>query len=113
MYSFIFDVDGTLIDSYDGITLAVENVLKKHNFSIENVRELILKESVYDLLESVSNVINVPIEDLNSEYKEERLNTQFDYKLMANVKDLIKYLKSKHYNLFIYTHKGKAIDKIL
>lgn len=113
MYSFIFDVDGTLIDSYDGITSAVEVVLKKHDCSIDDAREFILKESVYDLLGSVSNIINVPLDVLYNEYKEERLKTQYEYKLMDNMVDMIKYLKSKHYNLFIYTHKGNAINKIL
>ena len=50
MYSFIFDVDGTLIDSYDGITSAVEAVLKKHDCNIDDAREFILKESFIALL---------------------------------------------------------------
>jgi len=113
MKSFIFDVDGTLIDSYDGITESVINVLNKYNYKMENIREYILNTSVLDLFVLVSNKINVSLNILFNEYKIEREKTSNNYKFMDNVIECISYLYKKGYNIFIYTHKSKAINKIL
>ena len=113
MYSFIFDVDGTLIDSYDGITKATENILLKHNYKMDNLREFILDTSVLDLFKYVSKDLNIDPSILFEEYKKDREYTQYDYKPMNNMIPTIKYLYSKGYKLFIYTHKGKSINKIV
>lgn len=113
MYSFIFDVDGTLIDSYDGITKTCSNVLSKYNYKMNNLREYILDTSVLDLFRYVSNDLNVDVETLFEEYKKERRITQYDYKPMKNMVDTINYLYSKNYKLFIYTHKGNSINQIV
>lgn len=113
MSSFIFDVDGTLIDSYDGITKSVIDVLNKYDYKIDNVRDFILDKSVLDLLKEVSLKIGIPADILYNEYKIERKNTQFDYKFMDGAIEALKYLYSKGHKLFIYTHKGDAINKIL
>ena len=113
MYSFIFDVDGTLIDSYDGITKATKAILDNYNYKMDNVREFILDKSVLDLFKYISCHIGIDSEILFEEYKIEREKTQFEYKFMPNVIESLKYLYSKGYMLFIYTHKGNAINKIL
>ena len=113
MYSFIFDVDGTLIDSYDGICESTINVLNKYEYKMENVRDYILDKSVLDLFKDVSKKINVSSDLLYDEYKKEELNTIYNYKFMDNAIDLLRYLKNKNYLLFIYTHKSDVINKII
>ena len=113
MYSFIFDVDGTLIDSYDGITESTINVLEKYNYKMNNVREYILDKSVLDLFKDVSSKINVSSNILYDEYKKERLKTIYNYKFMDDAIEVLHYLMNKGYKLFIYTHKSDAINKII
>ena len=113
MISFIFDVDGTLIDSYDGIISALNNVLNNHNINIDNVRKHVIDTSVYEFLIYASTKCNLESNQLFEEYKIERIKTQYDYKFMNNAIDVLRYLYNKGYKLFIFTHKGNSINKIL
>lgn len=113
MSAFIFDVDGTLIDSYDGITKATISVLDKYNYKMDNVRRYILDNSVLDLFKIVSGKTGVEYSLLYDEYKKERIKTQFDYCFMKNAVSTLYKLKYEENKLFIFTHKGNAIDKIL
>ena len=113
MKAFIFDVDGTLIDSYKGIVKTTEKVLKNHNYSLNNIRDFILDKSVLDLFIYVSKELNIDSNILFKEYDVFREETKFDYTFMPNSIDTLKYLHEKGYKLFIYTHKGVSTHTII
>ena len=62
MSNYIFDVDGTLLDSYDGILESVLEVLENNNYKMDKklVLEFILKYSVHDLLIKMENEKGIP-----------------------------------------------------
>ena len=115
MKSFIFDLDGTLIDSYKGITNSILNILKKENIneSFDSIYEYIIRTSVVDYLNYVSEKYNIDNDSLKEDYKNERVNSINDYKLMPNCSNLIEELYKRKDNLFIFTHKGESTYKVL
>ena len=66
MKSFIFDLDGTLINSYKGITNSILNILKKENIneSFDSIYEYIIRTSVVDYLNYVSKKYNIDKDSL-------------------------------------------------
>ena len=65
--AFIWDLDGTLLDSYEAILSGIEETY--HQFSIpfdkEKVRAFILKYSVQDLLMQVAEERGLDVDKLN------------------------------------------------
>ena len=65
--AFIWDLDGTLLDSYEAILSGIEETFGQFSipYDKEKVREFILKYSVQDLLEQVSEERNLDAGVLN------------------------------------------------
>ena len=65
--AFIWDLDGTLLDSYEAILSGIEETFAQFSipYDKEKMREFILKFSVQDLLEQVAEERNLDAEVLN------------------------------------------------
>ena len=65
--TFIWDLDGTLLDSYEAILSGIEETFGQFSipYDKEKVREFILTYSVQDLLEKVAEERNLDAEVLN------------------------------------------------
>lgn len=65
--AFIWDLDGTLLDSYEAILSGIEETFAQFSipYDKEKVREFILKYSVQDLLVRVTEDKNLDVEVLN------------------------------------------------
>ena len=65
--AFIWDLDGTLLDSYEAILSGIEETFAQFSipYDKEEVREFILKHSVQDLLEQVAEERNLDAKELN------------------------------------------------
>lgn len=113
--NYIFDMDGTLIDSYLGITNSTLKALKefKINKEFDEVKNGILSSSVYEYLKYISNCFNINFNEMYDKYKENREFTQNEYSFMPNVIDTLVKLYNNKNRLFIFTHKGKYTINIL
>ena len=65
--AFIWDLDGTLLDSYEAILSGIEETFGQFSipYDKEKVREFILKYSVQDLLVQVAEEKKLDVEVLN------------------------------------------------
>lgn len=115
MSNYIFDVDGTLLDSYNGILESVMEVLNNNGYKMDKnlALEYILKYSVRDLLLKIEKENNISFKKTILEYKESRIKTQSNYKFMPNALLMIDELSKMESKLFIFTHKGEYINQIL
>ena len=113
--NYIFDVDGTLLDSYGGILESVMEVLNLNNYEMdrEEALDFILKYAVFDLFYKIEKEKKIPFDKMVEEYKKSRLRTQDNYSLMPNCLYMLNELKKKGDKLFIFTHKGEAINHIV
>ncbi|MCR5647324.1 MAG: HAD family hydrolase [Acholeplasmatales bacterium] len=113
--NYIFDVDGTLLDSYGGILESVMEVIKINNYDMNSndALDFILKYAVFDLFYKMEHEANIPFDKMVEEYKKSRLRTQDNYVLMPNCLEMLKQLNKNGAKLFIFTHKGEAINHIV
>ena len=113
--AFIWDLDGTLLDSYEAILSGIEETYSQ--FSIpyhkEEVREYILKYSVQDLLEKVAEEREIDVKILNQIRAQSLAEKNAQVVLMPGAREILNWADTRGIHQFVYTHKGDNAFTIL
>lgn len=115
MLTFIWDLDGTLLDSYGVIVDSL------HQIYLEKGAEIDKKEIFYDVINgSVSSFImkmekrfGIPFDDLKDRYSYISHNAKNNIKAMKNAKEILKFIKDKGIPNYVFTHRGVTTESIL
>lgn len=113
--AFIWDLDGTLLDSYEAILSGIEETYAQFSipYDKEQVREFILKYSVQDLLARVAEDRNLDVEVLNQVRAQSLAEKNAQVVLMPGARDVLDWTDQVGIRNFIYTHKGDNAFTIL
>ena len=113
--AFIWDLDGTLLDSYEAILSGIEETY--HQFSIpfdkEKVRAFILKYSVQDLLVQVAEERGLDVDKLNQVRAQSLAEKNAQVVLMPGAREVLAWANQQGIQQFVYTHKGDNALTIL
>ncbi|MBM7268174.1 HAD-IA family hydrolase [Streptococcus sp. 2018037] len=113
--TFIWDLDGTLLDSYEAILAGIQETYEHYDlpFDREEVRNFILRYSVKDLLVRDAAKYGLDSDELNrvraTSLKEK--NTQIP--LMAGAREILGWTAEKEIQNFVYTHKSDNAFQVL
>ena len=113
--TFIWDLDGTLLDSYEAILAGIQETYEQFNlpFDREEVRNFILRYSVKDLLARDADHYGLDSEELNrvraSSLKEK--NTQIP--LMHGAREILAWTEEQGIQNFVFTHKSDNAFQVL
>ena len=113
--AFIWDLDGTLLDSYEAILSGIEETFAQFAipYDKEKVREFILKFSVQDLLVQVAEERKLDVEMLNQMRAQSLAEKNAQVVLMPGARDVLAWADEAGIQQFIYTHKGNNAFTIL
>ncbi|WP_173214447.1 MULTISPECIES: HAD family hydrolase [unclassified Streptococcus] len=113
--AFIWDLDGTLLDSYEAILLGIEETFAQFSipYDKEKVREFILKYSVQDLLVQVAEERKLDVEVLNQVRAQSLAEKNSQVVLMPGARDVLAWAEESRIQQFVYTHKGDNALTIL
>ena len=113
--AFIWDLDGTLLDSYEAILSGIEETYAQFSipYDKEKVREFILKFSVQDLLEKVAEERKLDVEVLNQMRAQSLAEKNAQVVLMSGAREVLKWADAAGIQQFVYTHKGDNAFTIL
>ena len=113
--AFIWDLDGTLLDSYEAILSGIEETFGQFSipYDKEKVREFILKYSVQDLLEQVAEERNLDAEVLNQIRAQSLAEKNAQVVLMPGAREVLAWADEAGIQQFVYTHKGDNAFTIL
>ena len=113
--AFIWDLDGTLLDSYEAILSGIEETFGQFAipYDKENMREFILKYSVQDLLVQVAEERKLDVEVLNQVRAQSLAEKNAQVVLMPGARDVLDWTDQVGIRNFIYTHKGDNAFTIL
>ena len=113
--AFIWDLDGTLLDSYEAILSGIEETFAQFSipYDKEKVREFILKFSVQDLLEKVAEERKLDVEVLNQVRAQSLAEKNAQVVLMPDARKVLKWADAAGVQQFVYTHKGDNAFTIL
>ena len=113
--TFIWDLDGTLLDSYEAILAGIQETYEQFDipFDREEVRNFILRYSVKDLLVRDADQHGLDSEELNrvraTSLKEK--NTQIP--LMDGAREILAWAAEQDIQNFVYTHKSDNAFQVL
>ena len=113
--AFIWDLDGTLLDSYEAILSGIEETFAQFSipYDKEEVREFILKFSVQDLLEQVAEERDLDAEVLNQVRAQSLAEKNAQVVLMPGAREVLAWADQAGIQQFVYTHKGNNANTIL
>lgn len=113
--AFIWDLDGTLLDSYDAILAGLEETYASYQlpFDRASIKDYILKHSVQDLLVVVAEEHQLDVTDLNHRRAESLAEKNAQVVLMEGARDVLSWAKDAGIQQFVYTHKGENALVIL
>ena len=113
--AFIWDLDGTLLDSYEAILSGIEETFGQFSipYDKEKVREFILKYSVQDLLVQVAEERKLDVEMLNQVRAQSLAEKNAQVILMPGAHEVLAWAKETGIQQFVYTHKGDNAFTIL
>ena len=113
--AFIWDLDGTLLDSYEAILSGIEETFVQFSipYDKEKVREFILRYSVQDLLEQVAEERNLDAEVLNQVRAQSLAEKNAQVVLMPGAREVLAWADQAGIQQFVYTHKGDNAFTIL
>ncbi|KSU06459.1 hydrolase haloacid dehalogenase-like family [Lactococcus lactis subsp. lactis] len=111
MTTFIWDLDGTLIDSYEVFLEALSESFANFNlpFDRETVYNFIKGQSVNALLKEQT----VPFQEIKEDFTANSTAKNDKIKLMAGAKAVLDWTQKEKIQNFIYTHKGKNAYDLL
>ncbi|HFU4459964.1 TPA: HAD-IA family hydrolase [Streptococcus suis] len=113
--TFIWDLDGTLLDSYEAILAGIQETYEQYKlpYDREEVKQFILRYSVKDLLVRDADKYGLDSGELNrvraTSLKEK--NTQIP--LMAGAREILDWTAEKGIQNFVYTHKSDNAFQVL
>lgn len=115
MTTFIWDLDGTLLDSYPAILDGLEETYKRFGLSFdrEGVRQFILQHSVKELLAKVALEQGLEAADLEAVRAATLREKNAQVVLMKGAREVLDWTREKGIANFIYTHKGDNTFAIL
>ena len=113
--AFIWDLDGTLLDSYEAILSGIEETYAQLSipFDKEKVRAFILKYSVQDLLVQVAEERGLDVDKLNQVRAQSLAEKNAQVILMPGAREVLAWANQQGIQQFVYTHKGDNALTIL
>ena len=113
--AFIWDLDGTLLDSYEAILSGIEETFAQFAIPYDKgkVREFILKYSVQDLLVQVAEERKLDVEVLNQVRAQSLAEKNAQVVLMPGAREMLAWADKAGIQQFVYTHKGDNALTIL
>ncbi|MFU2181226.1 HAD-IA family hydrolase [Streptococcus pluranimalium] len=113
--TFIWDFDGTLVDSYPAILESLEATYQHFQIPFDRVavENYILEKSTGDLLLDLEKNYGVSFEELKKKQSVEQAARDDSIVLMPGAKEVLEWTKQEGIQNFIYTHKGATTESVL
>ena len=113
--AFIWDLDGTLLDSYEAILAGIEETYRQFSlpYNKKEVRAFILKYSVQNLLEQVAKERGLDVGLLNQVRAQSLAEKNAQVVLMQGAREILAWADQQGIEQFVYTHKGDNAFTIL
>ena len=115
MTSFIWDLDGTLLNSYPLIVNSLYTIYSEKGVLIDKkeIYKQVIEESVSAFIKAMEAKFNIPFEDLKERYNNithKELNTITP---MEHSKEILEYLNNIGIDNYVYTHRGTTTEVVL
>ena len=111
----IWDLDGTLFDSYDVIVNSIYEVFQENGIRIswDKIRNYALQFSIKSLFQKISESYGISTEHLYKRYGEISRGKYLEIKPMQNALEVLEQLRLRGVEQYVFTHRGKTTIPVL
>ena len=113
--TFIWDLDGTLLDSYEIIVSSLYKTYRE--FNIELDKDYILKEvitnSVSVFISKMEDKYGISFDKMKEIYSEISCREKAGIKPTRHAKEILEYLNEQGIRNFVFTHRGDSAKEVL
>ena len=115
MKAFIWDLDGTLLDSYGVIISSAVDTLKHFGIAVnpDTLLRRVKNESLTGCLREASEANGIPWETLIGRYREITNDRNKQIALMEQAGETLRGLREDGATNYVYTHRGDSTFEIL
>ena len=113
--TFIWDLDGTLLDSYDVIVTSLQETYKEKGVDVSKKEILkdVISHSVSFFILKMQEKYGIPFSDLKDRYSLISGDKIKNIKLMDHALEILKYLNDNNIRNLVFTHRGKTTEGVL
>ncbi|NQP65152.1 HAD-IA family hydrolase [Streptococcus suis] len=113
--TFIWDLDGTLLDSYEAILAGIQETYEQYKlpFDREEIHAFILTYSVKDLLARDAQKYGKDLAQLNQVRANSLREKNTAIQLMEGAREVLEWTVQEGIQNFIYTHKSDNAFQVL
>lgn len=113
--AFIWDLDGTLLDSYGAIVSSLYKTYLEFNIELdrEAIRQEVIRTSVKTFIAKMDEQTGVPFETMRSRYTEIGTEEKKSIGLMEHAREILTCLQERGARHFVVTHKGDSAHAVL
>lgn len=113
--AIIWDLDGTLLDSYDVIVESLYLALMEHGVDIprEKIHQHAIAFSIQSLLFQVSEQCGCAVESMQQRYSQISGGKYLDIKLMEGALETLTSLQKAGADHYVFTHRGRTTIPVL
>ena len=113
--AFIWDLDGTILDSYGLIVNSLHTIYSERGVEIskEEILYEVISESVSSFIRKMEAKFGVPFDDLKDRYSNITHKDLLTITAMEHSKEILEYLNSVGIKNYVYTHRGVTSETIL
>ena len=111
----IWDLDGTLLDSYDVIVTSVYEAYLESGIDLDKreIYEEVKAASVNDFISKMEESAGVAFDTAKSRYYEVTEREKLNIKAEKDAAEILQYMKDLGIPNLVFTHRGKSVDIIL
>ena len=115
IHACIWDLDGTLLDSYDVILDSLQETMKHygHTYDREYLRKYVILHSVHQFILEFAEKEGLQFEMVYQYYTTLQDADNDKVKLIKNAKQTLQLLKRKGVRNYVYTHKDHTAKQVL
>lgn len=114
-YAFIWDLDGTLLNSYGEIVASIRLAFEAFGVEMDekDILDFTINKSGRDLLEKVSKENNISFDHIHEAYR--RFHHEKSGEVMAaeHAEQILNYMTSRGIPCFVITHRGSSTLPVL
>ena len=113
--AFIWDLDGTLLDSYGLIVNSLYTIYSEKGVIIpkEEILYEVINESVSIFIRKMEAKYGIPFDELKDRYSHITHQELLTITAMNHSKDILEWLSSQGIKSYVYTHRGITTETVL
>ena len=113
--AFIWDHDGTLLDSYEMIVSSLYETYKEYGIELnkEDIHKHVIRYSVSSFIQKMEERTGIKFESMKKRYSEISDVKKLNIQAIPNDKDNFGKMAEQGAENFVFTHRGKSTETVL